>query len=212
MKCHKLSILDEINLSFSFFHSISFLRIQGMIMFTLTAVIHSLRPPQCVIGSYPCETPSNFQYAVIYMTLLLASLGVGGTRFTIATMGAEQFDKANDQGIFFNWYYLTLYIANAISFSAIVYIQDNVSWGLGFGICAIVNVIGLAIFIMGKKFYCQVKSKGGPFTSIARVMVAAIRKRKILRSFGSHNYYFGTTEALKMEDDASMKSLRYESL
>ncbi|XP_030931388.1 protein NRT1/ PTR FAMILY 2.6-like isoform X3 [Quercus lobata] len=180
-----------------------------MIMFTLTAVIHSLRPSQCVIGSYTCETPSNFQYAVIYMTLLLAALGVGGTRFTIATMGAEQFDKASDQGIFFNWYFLTLYIANAISFSAIVYIQDNVSWGLGFGICAIANVIGLAVFIMGKKFYCQVKPKGSPFTSIARVMVAAIRKRKILRSFGSHNYYFGTTEALKMEDDASMKSLRF---
>ena len=146
------------------------------------------------------------------MTLLLAALGVGGTRFTIATMGAEQFDKASDQGIFFNWYFLTLYIANAISLSVIVYIQDNVSWGLGFGICAIANVIGLVVFIMGKQFYCQVKPKGSPFTSIARVIVAAIRKRKIPRTIASHDYYFGTTEALKMKDDASMKSLRYESL
>ena len=148
------------------------------------------------------------------MTLLLAALGVGGTRFTIATMGAEQFDKASDQGIFFNWYFLTLYVANAISLSVIVYIQDNVSWGLGFGICAIANVIGLAIFIMGKQFYCQVKPKGSPFTSLARVMVAAIRKRKISGTFGSQDYYFGTTGVLKMEDrdSASTKSCRYESL
>ncbi|KAM3698215.1 hypothetical protein ACB098_06G172000 [Castanea mollissima] len=202
-------ISDSFSGSFPVVSIFAFVSLLGMIMFTLTAVIHSLRPPQCVIGSYTCETPSNFQYAVIYMTLLLTALGVGGTRFTIATMGAEQFDKANDQEIFFNWYFLTFYIANVISFSAIVYIQDNVSWGLGFGICVIANVIGLAVFIMGKRFYCQVKPKGSPFTSIARVMVAAIRKRTIPRTIASLDYYFGTTEALKMEDDASMKSLRF---
>ena len=60
------------------------------------------------------------------MTLGLALLGLGGTCFTIATKGVEQFDKPNDQGIFFNWYFFTLYIANAISFYVIVYIQDNV--------------------------------------------------------------------------------------
>jgi peptide/histidine transporter 3/4 len=73
------------------------LRIQGMIMLTLTATIHSLRPPRCAIGSLTCETPSNFQYAVLYMNLINAGFTrawrVGGTRFTIALMGAEQFDK-----------------------------------------------------------------------------------------------------------------------
>uniref|UniRef100_A0A2N9IJ51 Major facilitator superfamily (MFS) profile domain-containing protein n=1 Tax=Fagus sylvatica TaxID=28930 RepID=A0A2N9IJ51_FAGSY len=178
-------------------------------MFTLSTTIHSLRPARCVIGSSMCEAPSNVQYAVLYMTLGLASLGLGGTRFTIASLGAEQFDKTKDQGIFFNWYFFTLYIANLISFSVIVYIEDNVGWGLGFGICAIANVIGLALFLLGKPFYRQVKPKGSPFTSLARVMVAAIRKRKILGTFGSPDYYFGTTGVLKMEAGASTKSLRF---
>jgi peptide/histidine transporter 3/4 len=181
-------------------------------MFTLSTTIHSLRPARCVVGSSMCEAPSNVQYAVLYMTLGLASLGLGGTRFTIASLGAEQFDKTKDQGIFFNWYFFTLYTANLISFSVIVYIEDNVGWGLGFGICAIANVIGLALFLLGKPFYRQVKPKGSPFTSLARVMVAAIRKRKILGTFGSPDYYFGTTGVLKMEAGASTKSLRYELL
>jgi len=181
-----------------------------MIMLTLTATIHSLRPPRCAIGSLTCETPSNFQYAVLYVNLTLASLGLGGTRFTIATMGAEQFDKTKDQGTFFSWYYFTLYIANVVSFTAIIYVQDNVGWGLGFGICAIANAIGLAVLVLGKQFYLRVKPKGSPFTSIARVMVAAIRKRKILTASGSHDYYFGTTGMLKMEAGSPTKSFRYE--
>ncbi|KAM4094161.1 hypothetical protein ACB094_06G174900 [Castanea mollissima] len=176
----------------------SFVSLLGMIMFTLTATIHSLRPAQCVIGSYTCETPSNLQHAVLYMTLGLASLGLGGTRFTIATMGAEQFEKANDQGIFLNY------------FSVIVYIQDNVGWGLGFGICAIANAIAVVLFVMGKRFYRQVKPKGSPFTSIARVIIAAIRKRKLLGTFGNQDNYLGTTsvflncEALITESDKQM--------
>jgi peptide/histidine transporter 3/4 len=143
---------------------------------------------------------------------MLASLGLGGTRFTIALMGAEQFDKiTKDQGAFFSWYYVTLYIANVVSFStAIVYVQDNVGWGLGFGICAIANAIGLVVLVLGKRFYLRVKPKGSPFTSIARVMVTAIRKRKVSRASGSQDYYFGTTGMLKMEDSSLTKSFRYE--
>ena len=146
------------------------------------------------------------------MTLGLASLGLGGTCFTIATKGVEQFDKPNDQGIFFNWYFFTLYVANAISFCVIVYIQDNVGWGLGFGICAIANAIAVVLFVLGKRFYRQVKPKGSPFTSIARVIVVAIQKRKLLGTSGNQDYYLETTGVLKMETGASTKNFKYESL
>ncbi|KAM3698219.1 hypothetical protein ACB098_06G172200 [Castanea mollissima] len=183
--------------------------LQGMIMFTITATIHSLRPPVCAVGSHTCETPSNLQYGVLYVTLLLNSLGVGGTRFTIATMGAGQFDEPNDQATFFNWYFFALYFASAIGFTAIVYTQDNVSWGLGFGICVIANAISFVLFVLGKRFYRQVKPNGSPFTSIARVMVAAIRKRKMLETFRRQDYYFEFTGASNMEDNLPTKSFRF---
>ncbi|KAG2730004.1 hypothetical protein I3760_01G274600 [Carya illinoinensis] len=186
-------IADSFFGSFPVVRIFAFVSLLAMIMFTLIATIHSFTPPRCTIGSSTCESPSNLQYAVLYMTLTLASMGSGGTRFTIATMGAEQFDKPKDQAAFFSRYYLTLYVANVISFTAIIYVQDNVGWGLGFGICAIANAIGLAALVLGKRFYRRVKPKGSPFKSIARVVVAAIRKRKTSPTFGSHeDYYFET--------------------
>lgn len=179
-------------------------------MLTLIATIPTLRPSPCGIGSLiTCEAPSKFQYSVLYAALSLASLGLGGTLFTIATMGADQFKNPNDQGVFFNWYFLALYVANVFSFTAIIYIQDNVGWGLGFGICCIANGVGLGVFLLGKRFYRQVKPKGSPFLSIARVLVAAIWKRKMsLEASREKDYYYG--EGV-LADSPPTKSFRYDN-
>ena len=60
----------------------------------------------------------------------------------------------------------------------IVYVEDNVSWALGF----LASLIGLAIFLSGKRFYCHDKPQGSPFLDLARVVVACFRKRKVLIS------------------------------
>nr|XP_011470595.1 PREDICTED: protein NRT1/ PTR FAMILY 2.7-like [Fragaria vesca subsp. vesca] len=183
-----------------------------MIMLTIIATIPSLMPSPCSIGSLiTCQAPSKFQYSVLYAALSLASLGLGGTRFTIATMGAEQFNDLNDQGIFFNWYFLALYVANIFSFTAIIYIQDNVGWGLGFGICCIANGVGLVVFLLGKRFYKKVKPKGSPFLSIARVLVAAIWKRKMSSANSTENDYY--YEAGVLADSAPpTKSFRSDKI
>ncbi|KAJ9159985.1 hypothetical protein P3X46_025430 [Hevea brasiliensis] len=187
-------IADSFFGSFSVVAVFAFISLLGVILLTLTSTIHSLRPPLCAVGSYACQTPSHLQYGVLYRALSLASLGVGGTRFTIATMGADQFDQPNHQAIFFNWYFLTLYLGSIISYTAIIYIQDNISWSLGFGICVIANAISLAVFLLGKRFYRPSKPKGSPFMSIARVVVAAIRKRKMLSgNCQGLDYYHGDT-------------------
>ncbi|KAL7228749.1 hypothetical protein ACSBR2_007445 [Camellia fascicularis] len=157
------------------------------------------------------KSPSKLQYMVLYSALALSSIGLGGTRFTVATMGAEQFDKARDQGIFFNWYFITLYAATALCFTAIIYIQDNVSWGLGFGICVVANAIALALFLSGKRFYRRSKQKGSPFTAMARVFVAAIRKMKVSASaMEGQDLYYGSNGVTKRPYNVPTKSPRYE--
>ncbi|KAB1226108.1 Protein NRT1/ PTR FAMILY 2.7 [Morella rubra] len=108
---------------------------------------------------------SKVQYAVLYIGLALASIGSGGW-FTLATMGANQFDKPSTQAIFFNWYFFTLYASSAVSNTAIIYVEDNVSWGLGFGLSAVTNFIGLAFLLLGNRFYVHDKPQGSPFTGI----------------------------------------------
>ncbi|KAF4389165.1 hypothetical protein F8388_026894 [Cannabis sativa] len=68
--------------------------------------------------------------------------GVGGSRFAIATMGAVQFEKGDDHASFFNWYFVVLFIGNAFSFMILImYIEDNLSYGLGFGIWLVSTLI-----------------------------------------------------------------------
>lgn len=165
-----------------------------MLLLVLTAAINHLRPPTCENGSNSCKYPSQLQFAVLYLGLALSSLGNAGTRFTIATMGADQFDSQKHQGIFFNWYIFTMYTATVISSTAIVYIEDNISWTLGFSLCAVANMLGLAVLLSGNRFYRLVKPQGSPFKSLARVIVAAISKRRMILSEKSEDYYHGLHE------------------
>ncbi|GAV63710.1 PTR2 domain-containing protein [Cephalotus follicularis] len=201
-------IADSFLGSFNVISISAFVSFLGTLLLTFEATIHTLRPPPCGIGAYTCESPSKLQLGVLYMALTLCSLGLGGTRYTIATMGADQFDKASDQGKLFNYYFLALYIASAISFIGVVYIQDNVGWGLGFGICAMANAIGLAAFLCGKGIYRQIKPKGSPFMSIARVVVAAIRKRKRALTI-LQDYHHENNGVSKMPINTPSKSFRF---
>ncbi|KAL9365463.1 hypothetical protein Peur_043336 [Populus x canadensis] len=78
------------------------------------------------------------------VALALASLGLGRARLTTATMGADQFEKPNNQ------------------------------------------------------FYRHVKPKGSPFASIARVVAAAIRRRRVVETAQSQqNYYHGSGDPIE---------------
>lgn len=173
---------------------------QGLVLLTLTATLHSLRPASCKENSVTCEAPTHFQYAILCSAIILVSIGLGGTRFTIASMGADQFDKAKDQRTFFDWYFCTLFSSMVIGITAVVYVENNISWGLGFGLCLVINAIGLAIFIYGKGHYRYVKPQGSPFVSLARVMVAAVRKNNVLVSSESTDYFYGDISKTKSLD------------
>ncbi|KAL4610296.1 hypothetical protein ACB092_08G041000 [Castanea dentata] len=163
----------------------------GIALLTLTSALDSLKPQPCDNGSSLCTPPSKLQYAILYTSLALACIGSGGTRFTIATMGANQFNNPKAQGIFFNWFFFTFYIGSVVSGTAIVYIQGNVSWKWGFGLCAIANFIGLAFLLLGNRFYFHDKPQGSPFTGIVRVIVATIQKWKVQHSSRIEDYYYG---------------------
>ncbi|KAL0460249.1 UNVERIFIED_CONTAM: protein NRT1/ PTR FAMILY 2.6 [Sesamum latifolium] len=167
----------------------SLISLLGTLLLVLTAAISHLRPPSCEDRSNACRYPSHLQFAVLYLGLALASLGIAGTRFTIAPMGADQFNNPKSQGIFFNWYIFTMYAATVVSSTAIVYVEDNVGWAWGFGLCAVANVLGLAVFLSGSRFYRLVKPKGSPFRRLAHVVVGAISKRRMVLSDQTEDYY-----------------------
>ncbi|XP_047965504.1 protein NRT1/ PTR FAMILY 2.7-like [Salvia hispanica] len=160
----------------------SLLSLLGLILFLLTVAVDGLKPG-------PTEPASGGQYAVLYSGMVLASIGLGGTRFTIATMGANQLAKQQQQATFFNWYFFSMYSAAFLSSTAIVYVEDNVGWRWGFGIGIAANALALALFLLGAPYYSRNETRASPFIGLLRVPVAAFRKRKMKTTTG--DYYYG---------------------
>lgn len=108
-----------------------------MCALTLSASVPALRPADC-IGSV-CPSATVAQYTVFFFGLYLVALGMGGIKPCVAPFGADQFDDTDlkervKKGSFFNWYYFSIYLGILISSTFLVWIQDNVGWGLGFGV------------------------------------------------------------------------------
>ncbi|XP_020590103.1 protein NRT1/ PTR FAMILY 2.11-like [Phalaenopsis equestris] len=167
----------------------------GMFILTLTAAFKRLHPTPCNINGQQCEAASPIQLSVLLLSFLFLVIGAGGIRPCNLAFGADQFDPRTESGrrginSFFNWYYFTFTIAMMISSTFIIYIQSNISWTLGLGIPAVLMFFSCACFFLGTNLYVRVKPEGSPFTSVARVFVAAYRKRN-----------------LKISDDDQSKSL-----
>uniref|UniRef100_A0A0E0DQ40 Uncharacterized protein n=1 Tax=Oryza meridionalis TaxID=40149 RepID=A0A0E0DQ40_9ORYZ len=167
----------------------------ALVVFTLTASVRGLRPPACVPGATACEAATAGQMAVLYAGVLLLCVSSAGARFNQATMGADQFDDAADRDVFFNWYFIFFYGSAVLGSTVLVYVQDAVSWELGFGLAAAVAAAGLAALLLGARYYRRPAARGSPFTGIARVVVAAARKRKIdvaaAAASGNLKFYYG---------------------
>ncbi|PKA60982.1 putative peptide/nitrate transporter [Apostasia shenzhenica] len=160
----------------------SIVTLLGMIIIMLTAAIPALHPPPCAQGS-ACSGPRAAQLAVLISSFVLLVIGAGGIRPCNLAFGADQFDPHSESGkkgisSFFNWYYFTFTIAVMISSTFIIYVQSNVSWTLGLAIPAIMMLVSCAFFFLGTRIYVKVRPEGSPFTGIARVLAAAIRKRR----------------------------------
>lgn len=156
-----------------------------MLLLTLTAAISSLHPPECgkEAGSI-CSGPTSWQLAFLFSSFVLLVIGASGIRPCNLAFGADQFNPNTESGrkginSFFNWYYFTFTFAMMISITIIVYVQSDINWGIGLGIPTFLMFLSCAFFFVGTRIYVKVKPEGSPLTSIAQVVVAAIKKRKL---------------------------------
>ncbi|KAI6675284.1 hypothetical protein NL676_003190 [Syzygium grande] len=157
----------------------------GLLAIQLTAAIKNLHPPD------------SGQMAFLIAAFGLLISGAAGIRPCNLAFGADQFNPGTESGkrginSFFNWYFFTFTFAQMVSLTLIVYVQSNVSWAIGLLIPAILMLISCAVFFMGSKIYVKVKAQGSPLTSVAQVIVVAIKKCRLPTpeqpSLSLHNY------------------------
>ncbi|KAK2400090.1 protein NRT1/ PTR FAMILY 5.2 [Trifolium repens] len=154
----------------------------GMVLLTLSVSLPTLKPPECH-QTYitKCKEASTQQLVVFYAALYILAVGTGGTKPNISTIGADQFDDFDPKEkalklSFFNWWMSYIVIGSLFAFTVIVYIQDNVSWTLGYALPTLGLVISIITFLAGTPFYRHKLIKGSPYIRMAKVIVAAIRK------------------------------------
>ncbi|XP_062113156.1 protein NRT1/ PTR FAMILY 8.3-like [Humulus lupulus] len=152
----------------------------GLCALTLSVSIPALGPEVCQGSLCPSSTTAS-QSAFFICGLYLVSLGSGGIKPCIGPFGGDQFDDTDPKekgkkGSFFNWLYFSISIGSFIASTFLAWIQNNVGWGLGFGIPALSMGSVIACFIFGTPFYRFQKSRGSPITRMCQVLVASCRK------------------------------------
>ncbi|TYH89538.1 hypothetical protein ES332_D01G269000v1 [Gossypium tomentosum] len=154
----------------------------GMMILTLTAIVPKLRPPTC-IGQINCIDPNLWQLSILYAGLTLIAIGAGGIRPCNIAFGADQFNTTTKEGrsqleSFFNWWYFSFTFALVIALTAVVYIQTNISWVIGFAIPTSCLLVSIVIFVIGHHAYIIMKPQGSVFVDLVKVITAATRKHQ----------------------------------
>ncbi|XP_022773543.1 protein NRT1/ PTR FAMILY 5.10-like isoform X2 [Durio zibethinus] len=127
----------------------------------------------------------RFQVILFFFSLYLVAFAQGGHKPCVQAFGADQFDTEDPEeckakSSFFNWWYFGMCGGTLTTLSILNYIQDNLSWVLGFAIPGIVMAAGLVVFVLGTTTY-RYSVKGdeeSPFVRIGRVFILAVRNWK----------------------------------
>ncbi|KAL6961971.1 hypothetical protein U1Q18_036929 [Sarracenia purpurea var. burkii] len=161
----------------------SVLYVLGLGLLTLSAVLPSYTSSDCQGSTNlrPCSPP-RLQVVFFFFSLYLVAIAQGGHKPCVQAFGADQFDaqdprECKAKSSFFNWWYFGLCFGTCLTVLILNYIQDNLNWGLGFGIPCIVMAFALLIFLLGTTTYrFSIKSEEkNPFGRIGRVFIKAGR-------------------------------------
>ncbi|KAG0495576.1 hypothetical protein HPP92_000267 [Vanilla planifolia] len=153
-----------------------------MVILTLAVSLDSLRPPTCSSSNpdYCSTLTKHYQIVIFFLALYIIALGAGGTKPNIQTLGAEQFDVLDSKErarkfSFFNWWTFAAFCGNLFSTTVLIYIQNSVSWSIGYGVPTAGLSIAIAVFLLGSPFYRHKPPSGSPVVRVAKVLVAAVR-------------------------------------
>eukprot|EP01025_Chloroclados_australasicus_P021527 TRINITY_DN2264_c0_g1_i2.p1 TRINITY_DN2264_c0_g1~~TRINITY_DN2264_c0_g1_i2.p1 ORF type:complete len:591 (-),score=70.87 TRINITY_DN2264_c0_g1_i2:1663-3435(-) len=150
----------------------SMIYLMGLFWLVATTIIPGLVPPSQQVAN-------SLQYGALLLALYTIAVGTGGIKANVSTFGADQFDDRNPQDVvekasFFNWFYFAINVGSFIASTIVVYVQEAVSWTIGYLIPAIALSIAIASFVLGSGKYKHVPTGESPIARVFKVMGAQI--------------------------------------
>ncbi|CAO2043560.1 unnamed protein product [Urochloa humidicola] len=155
-----------------------------MAVVTTSATLPSLRPPPCEHRGAHCTPATPIQRLVFFAGIYLCAVGTGGAKAAIASFGAEQFDDDNGKNAaeqerkasYFSWFYGVASLAVLAAGTLLVWLQEELSWGLGYGVCAALVAAAVAGLAATAPAYRIVPPAGSPLKGACQVLVALAHK------------------------------------
>ncbi|KAL2251215.1 UNVERIFIED_CONTAM: Protein NRT1/ PTR FAMILY 6.2 [Sesamum indicum] len=157
----------------------------GSCLLAISSVLPNLRPPPCNPSLLDnCKEANGLQMAVFYISVYTIAVGLGGIKCSVSGFGTDQFDEKDEKekaqmAHFFNRFYFFISIGTLLAVTVFIYIQDRVARVWGYASCTIIMLLAIAIFFSGTRRYRYKACRGSPIIQILRVLVAAVRKRKL---------------------------------
>ncbi|KAL1542811.1 hypothetical protein AAHA92_19851 [Salvia divinorum] len=154
---------------------------QSLGFLSLSASLHS----ECKAEANASDcSPPPLEFIGFYLSLYLVAFAEGGMRPCIQGFGADQFDgndinESKSKSSFFNWCFFAMSAGALPALLILNYIQDNLSWELGFGIPCVVMFAALLLYLLGSLSYrfCLHSNEENPFARIGRVFTRPARNR-----------------------------------
>ncbi|GFZ02417.1 major facilitator superfamily protein [Actinidia rufa] len=96
------------------------------------------------------KIPLQHSQTVFFLALYILSVGEGGHKPCVQTFAADQFDEDLPEekaakSSFFNWWFLGIVVGATTAILVVIYVQDYVGWGIGFGMLAVVVAAALGL-------------------------------------------------------------------
>jgi peptide/histidine transporter 3/4 len=151
-----------------------------MAMVTTSATLPSLRPSPCA----HCAPATLSQELVFLSGIYLCGVGIGASKAVFISFAAEQFDDRDDEGkkakaSYFSWYYAMANMGMLTAGTLLVWVEDKVSWGLGYGICGSFVVVVVGGLAATAPMYRMLPPAGSPLKGVLQVLFALNRKVKL---------------------------------
>ncbi|XP_016899946.1 protein NRT1/ PTR FAMILY 1.2-like [Cucumis melo] len=173
----------------------------GMFVLWLTAIIPQVRPFCDKINGY-CDAPSTPQLLLLYSSYAIMSIGSGCLQASHLAFGADQLYKESksNSGIlnsYFNICYISIAVGTLIGMSCIVYIQDRMGWGIGFGVSVALMLLATITFLSASSLYLKSMPSKSWCDGLVQVVFATYKKRHMQIPFvGTFEMYHHETGSL----------------